>query len=324
MSETRTTLATVDSVDVVADAEYVISMNDFVEKFAARCNKLAEAASARASAPGADANTLDVAKRAQMQAQYVSRELLTYQRVKREIVSAADLWTVASSIFEAKALLLMLDGMEKQMETRSTAAKANKSTQAWVDRVQASPAADAASASPISSDDDDGVDQDDSLPPFHRYAVRNDLDGMQRCIDAGAKVDQRASDEATPFLSATVAGSWEAAEFLLDRGADINAVCEDAGCALSDAISQGNMGRLQWLLSRGAHPELNMGDYNPLYEAIRAGRADMVRALLAHGAEPNPRLRADGPSKKPLDLARELLYFPCADAIREAIARGRR
>jgi ankyrin repeat protein len=163
--------------------------------------------------------------------------------------------------------------------------------------------------------DSDEEFDDEDMPELHRFALRNDLEGMQRCIDAGAAVDQRASDEATPFLSATAARRWEAAEFLLKMGADIDAVCEEAGCALNDVIEDGDMERLQWLLSRGAHPELNMGDYNPLYVAIRANRADMVEALLRHGADPDPR----GPSKKPLALARELRHRACEAAICSAI-----
>jgi ankyrin repeat protein len=142
--------------------------------------------------------------------------------------------------------------------------------------------------------------------PLHWFAAKNDIAGLETLNVTADNVDDLAGYDTTAFLIATSFGSWEAAEWLLDHGADINATDEDGSCALSDAIEEEDVARLEWLLSRGADPSLNLGNLDPLFLAIEAGRPDMVRLLLKHGADPNPRIKCDGPSTTPLALARKL------------------
>ena len=114
----------------------------------------------------------------------------------------------------------------------------------------------------------------------------------------------------TPLMYAARDGSIDAARALADTGADLNAVDPDGTTALTLAIINGHFDTAVALLEKGADP--NVADRNgmtPLYAAVDMhtiqtvwGRpmplledptdpVGMVRALLAHGADPDIQLK---------------------------------
>ncbi len=114
----------------------------------------------------------------------------------------------------------------------------------------------------------------------------------------------------TPLMYAARDGSIDAARALADTGADLNAVDPDGTTALTLAIINGHFDTAVALLEKGADP--NGADRNgmtPLYAAVDMhtiqtvwGRpmplledptdpVGMVRALLAHGADPDIQLK---------------------------------
>jgi ankyrin repeat protein len=117
------------------------------------------------------------------------------------------------------------------------------------------------------------------------FAVRaGDLESVKLLVEAGANVNDTAADGLSALLLATVRAQVDVALFLLDRGADANA----AGAGYT---------ALHWA-SGSWETELTVTSITPDREGeewltvagIRERRLDLVKALLAHGADPNARI----------------------------------
>ena len=141
-------------------------------------------------------------------------------------------------------------------------------------------------------------------------------------IAAGADVHARSVYGTTALLLAARSGDIETARVLLDAGADVNAAEPylplDARVDVEESQTSGRTPLLVasaslvatsgweyrldvepsthealalFLLERGADPDLpdSIGR-TALHAAVETGKADLVRALLAHGADPNARL----------------------------------
>ena len=113
----------------------------------------------------------------------------------------------------------------------------------------------------------------------------------------------------TALMYAAREGAGEAVAALADTGADLNATDPDGATALSLAVINGHARVALVLLERGANPNIaDRTGMTPLYAAVDlhtmqlgfgrpdpppatiAGSVEMVKALLAHGANPNARL----------------------------------
>ncbi len=113
----------------------------------------------------------------------------------------------------------------------------------------------------------------------------------------------------TALMYAARQGSRAAIGALVDAGADLNGADPDGTTALGFAVINAHADAAELLLTRGANP--NIGDrtgMTPLYAAVDlhtmqfgfgrpnlspnqvAASVDIVKALLAHGADPNARL----------------------------------
>jgi ankyrin repeat protein len=106
-------------------------------------------------------------------------------------------------------------------------------------------------------------------------ARQNDLPSVRALLAAGADVKETAADGSSAILVAILNGHYELANFLLEHGADPNAVDGKGRAALYAAVDMRN---LEWS-TRPAPPEKdNMTEL------------DLIKALLAHGANANARL----------------------------------
>jgi ankyrin repeat protein len=113
----------------------------------------------------------------------------------------------------------------------------------------------------------------------------------------------------TPLLYAVRQGHSQAVNVLLDRGADINQLSADRTSPLMMAVINGRFDLAMYLLERGADPTIaTMAGGTPLYRAVdlqwapksfypqpstkqeKVTYLELMKALLARGANPNARL----------------------------------
>ncbi|HEV3056591.1 MAG TPA: ankyrin repeat domain-containing protein [Vicinamibacterales bacterium] len=112
------------------------------------------------------------------------------------------------------------------------------------------------------------------------FAARDgDIDLVKMLLGKGARVQETAADGATPLLIATIRGHVPLALFLLDHGADPNA----AGTGYT---------ALHWAAGRWetvhTHDyDVPTGEWSRLAGLPRAEKFELMKALVAHGANVN-------------------------------------
>jgi ankyrin repeat protein len=118
------------------------------------------------------------------------------------------------------------------------------------------------------------------------FAARNgDIDAAKLLIAAGAGVNELGGDGTHALPLAIVSGHDQFALFLLKQGADANGPMFGL-TALHAAAGSVEMWLREWLRVRGIDGVFGSG----LAGLDRAGRVEMVKALLAAGANPNTRI----------------------------------
>ncbi len=117
--------------------------------------------------------------------------------------------------------------------------------------------------------------------PLLFAAQQGDLDSAQILLATGANVNEAAPDGMSALLVASSSGHEALSVFLLDKGADPNATVDGKGfTALHYAASGQNLGRR----------------YQGAIIITSRTMEELVKALLAHGANPNARLGKDVPA----------------------------
>ena len=137
------------------------------------------------------------------------------------------------------------------------------------------------------------------------FAARHGrIENARLLIEAGADVDDTAPSGESALVLASFSGQGAFARFLLDRGADPHA--DAAGyTALHTAVSRGDLALVEALCAAGADPNhrlwqgsrqtRNMNFYalsgalvgaTPFWLAAKYAEVDIMRVLVAHGADP--------------------------------------
>jgi uncharacterized protein len=126
-------------------------------------------------------------------------------------------------------------------------------------------------------------------------AANRSADIVKLLLDHGADARARSTRGFTALLFAAQQGDVESGRLLLRAGADVNDRGTDRKTALIVAAASGNSDFSTLLLDSGANPDLSdeRGFTALHYAALDAGGADIVRTLLAHRANPNPRTTKD-------------------------------
>jgi ankyrin repeat protein len=141
-------------------------------------------------------------------------------------------------------------------------------------------------------------------------------------IEHGADIHARSTGGYTPLLFAARAGDLESTRMLVAAGADVNDKTPDQTSALVVAVVRGHAALAIHLLERGADPNAGAPGYTALHWAsgsweteltgpngidaqgaeewrslagVPVGKVELIRALLARGADPNARLTKPPP-----------------------------
>ena len=91
----------------------------------------------------------------------------------------------------------------------------------------------------------------------------------------------------TPLLFAAERGSVESAKLLLNAGANVDDAAANGASAVVIAAHSGHTALAEFLLDKGANANAAGAGYTALHAALLRGDSDLVKALLAHGADPN-------------------------------------
>ena len=102
----------------------------------------------------------------------------------------------------------------------------------------------------------------------------------------------------TALMFAARAGDVVSTELLLAAGADVNVEAAYGISATTLAAHSNHAAVVELLLESGARPDANRAGYTALHAAILRGNERTVRALLAHGADPNAPLLAPSPVRR--------------------------
>ena len=128
----------------------------------------------------------------------------------------------------------------------------------------------------------------------------------------GIALEEVTEGGSTALLFAARSGDLASARLLLSAGADVHDTTADGNTALAIAAHSGHASLAVFLLERGADPNAAPLGYTPLHAAVLRGtlrdrgvrnedpRAGLplARALLAHGADPDARLRRGTPVRR--------------------------
>jgi ankyrin repeat protein len=151
-----------------------------------------------------------------------------------------------------------------------------------------------------------------------RAVAENHLDVARALLEAGADVRARSKNRFTALLFAAQQGNIEMARLLVDAGAGIDESAPDGiagdtnaarafkpdtdAATLLVAIDSHHEAMARFLLERGANPNLNGAGRTALHSAIQQAMPELVKALLARGADPNARLSRPMPALSRLIL----------------------
>jgi uncharacterized protein len=125
------------------------------------------------------------------------------------------------------------------------------------------------------------------LTPLLFAARQGCLDCARILMKSGAEINAADPNDISPMLLATINGHYDVAAFLLDQGADANIADETGRTALYAAVDMHTM------------PESNRP--SPRETDNKLTSMDLIRALMAHGANVNVQLKKQQPYRTKLD-----------------------
>ncbi|MFC1765705.1 ankyrin repeat domain-containing protein, partial [Planctomycetota bacterium] len=136
-----------------------------------------------------------------------------------------------------------------------------------------------------------------TVSPIHWAAFVGDAAKVLQLLDQGVDVNAKdtAFDNATPLHLATLGESEDVIRVLVSRAADINAKTESIGFTALHMATSIDVAEL--LIDEGAEVNIRSkwAEYAPLHLAVVSGRMEMVKLLIAKGAD------VDGGDPTPLE-----------------------
>ena len=120
--------------------------------------------------------------------------------------------------------------------------------------------------------------------PLVAAALADDIDGLNRLLDAGALVDEYAMDGMTPLAHAAANGKAAAVRTLIARGADIDVPNAKGRTPLMLAAERGQLQCVELLLVAGANPRHRDNQSRTALQV--SPDPGILRALMEAGANP--------------------------------------
>ena len=102
----------------------------------------------------------------------------------------------------------------------------------------------------------------------------------------------------TPLLFAARHGDLESARLIVAAGADVNDAAPMGTSPLVVAAHSGHGTLAAFLLEEGADHNAADAGYTALHAGVLRGDLELVKTLLAHGADPDPKLRRGTPARR--------------------------
>jgi ankyrin repeat protein len=139
---------------------------------------------------------------------------------------------------------------------------------------------------------------------FGEVMVRDDTGARLVCpppagVSAACSIaDVIQKGGSTPLLFAARSGDLESAKLLVAAGANVNDAAPDGNSVLAVAAYSGNEKLAEFLLDKDASPNAGAGGYTAMHAAVLGGELELVKALLAHGANPNARVTKGTPVRR--------------------------
>src|SRR3954467_10378955 len=122
---------------------------------------------------------------------------------------------------------------------------------------------------------------EDGERALHRGAAGGHVRAVALLLDRGAKVDATDGEGVTPLVLASYRGQTGVVELLLERGAAVNVREKRNGLSsLSHAVGRGDKELVKVLLAHGADPLLKSADGRTALERAEANGAAEIVALL--------------------------------------------
>src|SRR6201984_1821759 len=116
---------------------------------------------------------------------------------------------------------------------------------------------------------------------------------IKELVEGDPELAENYSPDGFPvFALAAAFGHEDVARYLHGKGAEINAIAtnETGYTALTGAVASSHAALAKWLVENGADVNYRYAKgHSPLLEAAANGKLEIVRILLAHGADPNVR-----------------------------------
>jgi hypothetical protein len=119
--------------------------------------------------------------------------------------------------------------------------------------------------------------------PLHAAAFAGNTAGAQLLLDAGAGVNARAKNQFdnTPLQVALLTRSHEVARLLLKRGAEVNALQAEGVTALHEAAQAGDVEMIRALLAAGADARIASKQFGTARDLAVKGNHEEAARLLA-------------------------------------------
>ena len=135
---------------------------------------------------------------------------------------------------------------------------------------------------------------------IHKAAEAGNIEAVKQHLAAGANVNAKDEDGATPLHLAYENGNGEVVKYLVEKGANLNAKTKGGQTLLHIAAYEGRNKTIELLVKKGAevNPLITLtGSFNgmtPVDFAIRQNKLKTVDLLRKHGGKTGDELKAAG------------------------------